>query len=181
MPTAPLTKVFDDGRSTPGSTQDVRAKPRLHRLATVRRQQGLSQRYMARQLNQDVREIRAQEEETSDLRLSQIFEWQEALDVPLVDLLVDPGTSLSKPVMERARLLRMMKTAAAIGEEAQSPAISRLAKRLSDQLIEIMPELKEVGAWHAVGQRRSLDDLGRAFERRISDDALFNFSSVLEE
>ena len=43
---------------------------------------------------------------------------------------------------------------------------------MKDQLIEIMPELADVGAWHTVGQRRSLDDLGCVFERRLSDDIL---------
>jgi hypothetical protein len=33
-----------------------------------------------------------------------------------------------------------------------------------------MPELAEVTPWHAIGQRRSLDDFGRVVERRISDE-----------
>jgi hypothetical protein len=41
---------------------------------------------------------------------------------------------------------------------------------LIDQLIEIMPELKEVGPWHSVGQRRTLDDFGRVVEQSVPDE-----------
>ena len=36
------------------------------------------------------------------------------------------------------------------------------------ELARIMPELKEVSPWHSVGQRRSLDELGRIAEQPIS-------------
>jgi hypothetical protein len=63
-----------------------------------------------------------------------------------------------------------MKTVAAIAEQADSPSVRRLATMLTEQLIEIMPELSEVGAWHSVGQRRSLDDYGRVVERCLRED-----------
>ena len=47
-----------------------------------------------------------------------------------------------------------------------------MAEMLTDQLCEIMPELREVGPWHNVGQRRSSDDYGRVVDRRLADDAL---------
>ena len=72
--------------------------------------------------------------------------------------------------MERARLIRLMKTASAIKESVKSVGARRLATMLVDQLVEIMPELAEVSPWHSVGQRRSLDEYGRAVERRIADD-----------
>jgi hypothetical protein len=37
-------------------------------------------------------------------------------------------------------------------------------------LVEMMPELKEVGAWHSVGQRRTLDEMGRIVERAYSEE-----------
>ncbi len=43
---------------------------------------------------------------------------------------------------------------------------------LVEQLLEIMPELREVSAWHSVGQRRTLDEFGRAIERTLPDDLL---------
>ena len=45
-----------------------------------------------------------------------------------------------------------------------------MAQVLVDQLIEVMPELEDVSPWHQFGQRRSLDEYGRAVERRLSDD-----------
>jgi hypothetical protein len=47
----------------------------------------------------------------------------------------------------------------------------RLSRLLVEQLVEIMPELKDVSAgWPAIGHRRSTDDLGRIAENPISDD-----------
>jgi transcriptional regulator with XRE-family HTH domain len=139
-------------------------------LAEVRRQQGVSLRTAARHMNKDVATLRQQEKPTTDMRISELAAWQQVLDVPLVDLLVDSDAPLSRPVMERARLVRLMKTAAAIKEKTESIELKRLAKTLTDQLIEIMPELAEISAWHSVGQRRSLDEVGRVAERRLRDD-----------
>jgi hypothetical protein len=41
---------------------------------------------------------------------------------------------------------------------------------LISQLVELMPELKEVSAWHSVGQRRTQDEMGRIVERTIPDN-----------
>lgn len=141
--------------------------PRLHRIRTVRRQQGISLRSAARYLGSNIREIRAQEDEAADLRLSDLYRWQAALDVPLEELLVESERPLSRPVLERAKLVRMMKTAAAILELAPNSQVARLAARLVDQLVELMPELKEVAPWHSVGQRRSSDEFGEVLRRRI--------------
>ena len=46
-----------------------------------------------------------------------------------------------------------------------------MAETLVEQLVEIMPELKNVSPWHTYGQRRSLEEYGRVVERRLSDDA----------
>ena len=142
---------------------------RLHRINTVRRQQHVSLRTAARQVGTDIPTVRSQEDETADLRLSDLYRWQQVLDVPIADLLCDPGTPLSRPVMERARLVRLMKTAAAIQERADSAQVQRMAENLVQQLVEIMPELEDVNAWHAVGQRRSMDEFGRIMEHPIPD------------
>ena len=143
----------------------------LHRVAEVRKQQGLSLRSAARQMGTDVRKLRVQEAEATDLKLSELYEWQRVLGVPIAELLVDPGNPLSESVLARARLVRIMKTVKALGENASTPSIQRLAETLKNQLIEIMPELEEVGPWHSVGQRRSLDEFGRAAERLISEES----------
>ena len=90
--------------------------------------------------------------------------------MPIADLLLDNDGPLSPLVMQRARMVKLMKTAAAIFEKAESNPVRRLVQMLIDQLVEIMPELKEVGPWHSVGQRRTLDDFGRVVEQSVPDE-----------
>ena len=150
-------------------------KTQYHRIAAVRREQGVSLRSVSRQVGKTMSTVRAQEDETQDLRLSDLRLWQKALGVPLQDLLVDPDPPLSRPVMERAQMVRLMKTAAALKENVESEGAERLVTMLIQQLVSVMPELEEVSAWHSVGQRRSLDEYGRIVERRISDDFFDQF------
>ena len=141
----------------------------MHRLATVRKQQGYSLRRVARQLHLSVDEIKLLEDERTDLSLSLLYRFQEVLEVPVSELVIDEHAPISTPVGERARLIKIMKTAAAILEQPGNLATHRLAQTLIEQLIELMPELEGVSAWHALGQRRTLDELGRAADRRIPD------------
>jgi len=133
-----------------------------HRLRAVRIQQGMSLRTVARRMNIDVAVARVQEQESSDLLLSDLCKWQQALGVPIAELLVEPDDGLSAPILNRAKLVRVMKTAVSILERAKQLAISRLAQTLVNQLSDLMPELREVTGWPAVGQRRRLDEYGRA-------------------
>lgn len=143
----------------------------LHRIAEVREQQGVSLRSAARQIGKDVRELRRQEDEASNLTLTELYAWQQALGVPVVDLLVEPDPTLSRPILERARLVKVMKTVKALQEVSRTAATQRLVQTLIEQLTEIMPELAEVGAWHSVGQRRSLNEFGKAAERLFSEES----------
>jgi transcriptional regulator with XRE-family HTH domain len=154
------------------TNNEVSDEQRLHRIRTVRLQQGVSLRSAARHIGTDVRSLRRQEQESTDLRISDLHKWQKALDVPLMELVEDTDEPLSRPVMERARLIRLMKTAAAIHERSPSEALKRMAETMVNQLVEIMPELKEVSPWHTYGQRRSLDEYGRVAERCVSDEFL---------
>jgi Tat protein secretion system quality control protein TatD with DNase activity len=106
------------------------------------------------------------------LSLSTLYEWQQVLDVPVNELLVEAEEPLSTPVMKRAQLLKLMKTAMAIKQRSGQGAIQRMAEVLVNQLVEIMPELAEVTPWHAVGKRRSQSELGQAAMRTISADVL---------
>ena len=146
------------------------APPRaLHRISEVRQQQGVSVRSAARRLGLSMQEVRSQEQAACDLRLSQLHQWQQVLEVPLADLLIDTAGPLSEPVNQRAHMLLVMKTAKAMAEAAHEPSMQRLAAMLVNQLVELMPELKEVSAWHSVGQRRTQDEMGRIVERTIPD------------
>lgn len=142
----------------------------LHRLAKVRQLQGISRRTIARRLVTDVTRIRCEERESTDLLLSRLYEWQNALEVPVAELLVESCDEFSEPIQHRSQLVRTMKTALAILEQTGETPIRRMAQTLVDQLLGIMPELAGVGPWHSVGQRRRRDELGVAAERRLPDE-----------
>lgn len=169
-----MSIINDPTSSGSLSTQFVPATgqtpKKLHRISSVRSQQGVSLRSASRQMGRTMSTVRLQEDETQDLRISDLKRWQKVLGVPLQDLLVDESPQLSRPVMERARMVRLMKTAAALDEALEEEGPKRMVTMLIEQLVEIMPELKDVSAWHSVGQRRSLDECGRIVERRISDE-----------
>ncbi len=154
---------------------NVRAKV-LQKLGDARRRQGLSMRCVAQRLGRNVSEVRAQEDERADLLISELYRWQQALEVPIEELLAEPEDSLSPRVMMRAQLLKVMKTAMAIRRQARSEAERRLCRLLIEQLLEIMPELKEVSGWPAVGHRRRADEVGRIGENTIPDDWLHEAS-----
>lgn len=165
--------IADFSVSGMGETQGVPVspgKPSLHRLGAVRRLQGISRRAIARRLNIDINAVKDQEDETNDIALSTLYKWQEMLDVPVAELLVDSEEPLSGPIMRRAQLVRVMKTALSILERATQVPIQRMAQTLVDQLTELMPELSGVSPWHAVGQRRRLNEYGRAADRRLPAD-----------
>lgn len=168
MASAELAVVYHDDGDRP--LRDVgRPGTTLHRIQEVRRLQGMSLRTAARQLDTDIRSIRAQEQGTTDLKLSDLYKWQRALEVPVAELLVDSDEPLSRPVRERAAMVKVMKTARSLLETTTNGSARRMAENLVEQLLELMPELAEVSPWHTVGQRRSLEEPGRIAERTISD------------
>jgi transcriptional regulator with XRE-family HTH domain len=162
-----------NGTATP-SISLIRKK--LQKLSAARRRQGLSVRCVAQRLGRTVGEVRAQEEEHADILISELYRWQIALEVPLEELLEEPEDSLSPRVLARARLLKVMKTAMAIRRQARTESQRRLSTLLIEQLLEIMPELKEVSGWPAVGHRRRANEVGRIGENPVSEDWLHEAS-----
>jgi len=107
------------------------------------------------------------EDPTHDISLSELMKVQAALEVPLVDLLED-SDSLARPIQERAKLVRIMKTVAAIEEAQLSIRPKRLVAMLREQLTDLMPELAQVGSWPQFGSRRGATSVARVLEREIS-------------
>ena len=142
----------------------------LHRIAEVRHRQGVTLRNVARRLGMSLPVVRRQEAPDCDLRLSELQRWQEVLDVPVAELLVEGDGQLSGPVLERSRMVKLMKTAAALRERTAGSPAQLLVDMLVDQILEIMPELADVTPWHTVGQRRTLDDLGRTARATVPDE-----------
>jgi len=151
----------------PVSSPTESLNPILNRVREVREQQGMSLRTASRRMEADVRLLRELEDPRTDLRLSDLYRWQKVLEVPIADLLVESQEPLSRPVLERARLLKLMKTAQAMLEKSPTVEIRHMAQMFIEQLCEIMPELKDVGPWPAVGHRRTIDDIGRIMENVV--------------
>ena len=150
--------------------QENSTKP-LHRLQELRRQQDISIRSLSRRMNVTASEVRMQEDPHYDLRLSALYQWQQALGVPAAELLVEPGDGLSAPIQLRARLLRMMKTIATILDQPQSDRTNHLIANLKNDILEVMPEVEDVDRWHGSSSDRS-GDIAAAVLRQI-DDAFF--------
>lgn len=144
--------------------------PRYHRIADVRRRQGVTLRNVARRLGMSLTTIRRQEQADCDLRLSDLHRWQQVLDVPVAELLVEGDGQLSGPVLERSRMVKLMKTAAAIRDRTAGTPVGKMVGMLIEQILEIMPELEDVTPWHTVGQRRTLDEVGRTARYVIPED-----------
>ena len=144
---------------------------RLHRIAEVRQQQGVTLRNVARRLGIEIAVIRRQEQPDANLRISELLQWQHVLEVPLSDLLEEGEDQLSGPVLARSRMVKLMKTAAAIREQVgNEKQAAHLITQLIEQILEIMPELADVTPWHTIGQRRTLDDVGKVARHTVSDD-----------
>ncbi len=124
----------------------------LHRLGEARQQEHISRSNVARHLGITVKEVRRQECKTTDLPLSVLHEWAKALGLPVAELVAEPDDSFSTPLFNRARLVRLMKTATAILERAGNPQTKRLAQTMVDQLMEIMPELRGMNGKETNGE-----------------------------
>ncbi len=145
------------------------AVSRLHRIAEVMQEQGVSSRAMAARLQASPAEVERQLSPSCDLLLSELHEWQAALEVPVVDLLAEPGPELSSDVRRRALLVKVMKTVRSLQRLDNVASVELLVQRLEDQLLELMPELENVDSWPIVGQRRSTEDVSAREQRAISE------------
>jgi transcriptional regulator with XRE-family HTH domain len=140
----------------------------LHRLATVRRQQGVSRHAVAHRLKIEVDEVRQQETEDCDLPLSTLHAWRDVLDVPIAELLVEPADGPSSSILARSQLVRLMKSTRMLLEKAKQDSVRWIAQTMINQLVEIMPELADVGVWNIGGRQRRRSDLGVAASRRLT-------------
>ncbi len=144
----------------------------LHRLAEVQHEQSVSDRTMATRLKVTMDDLRRQQSPDADMLLSQLYRWHQALDVPIADLLVEPGPALAPVVERRARLVKMMKTVRSLQLAANTPDVGAMAERLAEQLVELMPELVDVDSWPIVGKRRSTGDISPIEERMLPDETM---------
>jgi transcriptional regulator with XRE-family HTH domain len=117
---------------------------RLHRLGRVRQQRKLSREDVARALRVPVSEVERQEQETSDVSLSELYQWQRLLQVPLSELLVESRNPLSLPPVRQAQMSSLAGTAVKILDESKQTPIRRMAQTLINQIVELMPEVEQL-------------------------------------
>jgi hypothetical protein len=67
-------------------------------------------------------------------------------------------------------MVKLMKTAAALREQVGIGTSNQLVTQLIGQILEMMPELEDITPWHTVGQRRTIDDVGRTARETMPDD-----------
>ena len=147
-------------------SKDVdQADQTVNRIALVRQQQEMSLRSVARHTGVDVRTLRKQEKPTANLTLTELTNWANALDVPVKDLIDVPDQGLASPIQQRAQLIRIMKSAVSIQENADCESMQAFADTLVSQLLELMPELDGISAWPTYRQRRGSEEVGRTAEQ----------------
>jgi transcriptional regulator with XRE-family HTH domain len=154
---------------------------KFHRIAAVRLEQGISLSSVAKRLRMDIAETRRQEDEKTDLSLSQLYRWREVLEVSTGELVLEPEEIPTNPIKNRCQLVRMMKTVRSIIIESKSEVILVFARQLESQLIELMPELATIAAWPSIGQSRDhrspgaaatkCHGFGNVYQRRIIPSA----------
>ena len=149
--------------------------PVLHYIAKAAQSQGQTISACAKRLGLTVAEARAQADPRADITLSQLYAWREILDVPLSELTPDLGV-VPDPIRNRGLLILIMKTARLICETTNEGTPGHYAaETLVNQLIMLMPELKDVPPWPSVGKSHAARPEGAV--RRVSSD----FSRMLEE
>ena len=145
-----------------------RALP-LHRLGEARRQENVSRRNVARHLGITVEDVRQQECPTTDLPLSVLHKWAKVLGRPVAELVANRTIRWQRRSTSREPGSGDEDRGGHPGANPRS-ADEAVGETMVDQLIEIMPELRGINAWHAVGKRRRLNELSITAERRLSDD-----------
>jgi hypothetical protein len=148
----------------------VESGAKWHRIAEVMEQERVSPRAAALRMNLTQSQVQAEANPASDLRISDLYRWQAALEVPLAEMLREPGNELSPQVRFRSSLLKIMRTVRSLQDHTDGGRTRNLVMTLAGQLLELMPELKHVSAWPVFGQRRRSEEMGAIADKRVSDD-----------
>ena len=148
---------------------------KLHQINAVRRREGFTLRTVAKHMlghGLSLSDLRAQEDPSTDLRITDIRRWGEALGrIPLSEFFPGSEESLSRESRERAIAVRLIKSLHSIRATVQGSAqnrISRLTAAIIAGLSELMPDVEQVAPWNAVGHKRTSDELGMAAERTLN-------------
>jgi transcriptional regulator with XRE-family HTH domain len=161
--------------------EHVETPPQLHRIATVRAEQGISLSRAAKRMQIDISAAREQENETADLKLSQLYQWRNVLEVSAGELIIEPEEIPCNPIKNRCQLVRMMKTVRSIIVESKSEVVVILARQLEALLVDLMPELETIAAWPSVGQSREPHSPGIAATRCTGFGNVYSRRNVISD
>ncbi len=144
----------------------------LHRLEAARLEQHVTRRSLARRMGVTVAVVKQEERSDADVAVSTLRRWEQALQVPVVELLDSPLDTLAPDVAARARLVRALGLAKAL--MAHSSGRSReTAAEIVDHLSQLVPDARHVRALLS-GNGRQPVRYGRAAERPVST-TMFGF------
>lgn len=141
----------------------------LHRIREVMRRQEVTNRTLARHLGVGEAVARLLSVSSHDLTISQLVTIAKCLDCPPAELLVDSASD--ELVKMRAMVLRLARITNTIIAQAPTASVKALGESLRNMILDVMPQAAGTGELMAVGQRRSLDDLGRIALTPIHDPA----------
>jgi len=156
----------------------------LHQLQAVRDRQGMSVRKIAGNIGSSISIVQAEEEPGSDLLVSQLYRYQIALEVPLIELIEEPNDKSESSVGARASLVQVIKFFHSIRNRDGLPRrYVKLLDLFRVQICELIEDgaklFREISPWPSVGHRRSTGEVGRIAEHSVPDQFLLGPSSEL--
>jgi transcriptional regulator with XRE-family HTH domain len=156
---APIRRIDAMSIRTPGM------KP-LHRLEAARLEQHVTRRSLARRMGVTVAVVKEEERADADVAVSTLRRWEQALQVPMVELLDNPLDTLAPDVAARARLVRALGLAKALAVRSTGRT-REAAAEIVEHLSQLVPEAGQVRALLS-GNGRQPIRYGRAAERPVS-------------
>ena len=128
-------KLFDPDNiwSEPESSDKPEVK--YHRLRTVRQQQCVSLRDIAERTGVSVHTASQEENGEIDLSLSRLFAWQQALEVPIAELLVN--YQFSGENEEQRSVSKAIQLAKQALQRSDSPDVRAVTQAVVDELVNL--------------------------------------------
>ena len=163
-------RATNNGNNMVGSRRlphgDPSAGP-LHRIAWVLEREGVTPSTIAKRLGLSETQVRQRLDPGSDLTLSELYRWQEAMNVPIGELLADSSGPLENPVQNRGGMLKAMRTARSILEHSYGERVQILAIQLVQQLQRLMPESGEASDMPSEEQGETPSRLGAVVDHPL--------------
>lgn len=138
-----------------------------HRLQEARIRAGVTLRALSSRTGIPLRRLQRQEA-SNDVSLNDLLRWQEALGVPLAELVDGPNDELAEMNRVRAGLVKIMRSVRSLQQTKLSEPQEAFVENLQTTLQTLMPELDAVRSWPVYGERRSTRSLPRIESNVIS-------------